>query len=633
MGVDIGPKIGIDGEKEFRNQLRQLNQEVKTFGSELKAAAASAEAGADAEEALTKQKAALEKQIVSQNKKLETLKERLAKATKAYGENSVEALALAQKTSDAEAELYKMQSSLKKVTGELDDMQGEAKDAAKAVDDLGDNVKDAGNSVSRGGLAGALDKLKQKLGIGKKDMKDFGDEAKDAAKDVKGFGDEAKGAAKDLGSSGLGGALDELKGLLGGGALGDIVTKGLGIGTVVTGVKELVGGMMDLVTETQEYRKIMASLEVSSQNAGYSAEETKETYLQFYEVLGDQQTAATATANLQALGLGQKELTDVVNAAIGAWSTYGDSIPIDGLMESVNETIKCGQVTGTFADVLNWAADENETFGLKLKENIEFEKLSDKELEKLSDSQRAQYEQTKAQYEATEEYNEALADCTSAEDYFNLALQECTAESERADLVVNYMTESLSKQGEAWRENNEDITSVNRATAEYDDALAELGETLAPVATAFMKFATGTIRAVISAIKEAVTWFKNLGTAANKASGLAADSNYKGSSSYKGTTTNGSHALGLDYVPWDGYTAELHKGEMILTAAEARTLRRQMQRSGGSIESIFRSASGGSSSGTAQTIQIVVQSVLDGKVLGETVTKVQAQMRRAGGMA
>jgi hypothetical protein len=33
---------------------------------------------------------------------------------------------------------------------------------------------------------------------------------------------------------------------------------------------------------------------------------------------------------------------------------------------------------------------------------------------------------------------------------------------------------------------------------------------------------------------------------------------------------NGSHANGLDYVPFDGYRAELHKGERVLTASQAR---------------------------------------------------------------
>lgn len=36
---------------------------------------------------------------------------------------------------------------------------------------------------------------------------------------------------------------------------------------------------------------------------------------------------------------------------------------------------------------------------------------------------------------------------------------------------------------------------------------------------------------------------------------------------------NGSHANGLDYVPFDGYIAELHKGEMVVPAAQASSLR------------------------------------------------------------
>ena len=36
------------------------------------------------------------------------------------------------------------------------------------------------------------------------------------------------------------------------------------------------------------------------------------------------------------------------------------------------------------------------------------------------------------------------------------------------------------------------------------------------------------------------------------------------------TYVHGSHADGLDYVPFDGYIARLHRGERVLTAEEAR---------------------------------------------------------------
>ena len=77
---------------------------------------------------------------------------------------------------------------------------------------------------------------------------------------------------------------------------------------------------------------------------------------------------------------------------------------------------------------------------------------------------------------------------------------------------------------------------------------------------------------------------------------------------------NGSHAAGLSYVPFDGYIAELHKGERVLTADEARGYNN-------------RSNSGYDE----RPIKIVVQSVLDGKVIGETAYNYNRRKARAGG--
>ena len=136
-----------------------------------------------------------------------------------------------------------------------------------------------------------------------------------------------------------------------------------GISTAAAGI---VAATAATVPATAEYRKIMGSLEVSSQNAGYTAEQTAESYRTLYGVLADDQTAATTTANLQALGLSQEELSTVIEGTIGAWATYGDSIPIDGLAESINETVKTSTVTGTFADMLNWAGTSEDAFNEKL---------------------------------------------------------------------------------------------------------------------------------------------------------------------------------------------------------------------------------------------------------------------------
>ena len=78
---------------------------------------------------------------------------------------------------------------------------------------------------------------------------------------------------------------------------------------------------------------------------------------------------------------------------------------------------------------------------------------------------------------------------------------------------------------------------------------------------------------------------------------------------------NGSHAGGLNYVPFDGYIAELHMGERVLTAAEARGYNNRSNNSGYD----------------ERPIKIVVQSVLDGKVIGETAYNYNRRKARAGG--
>lgn len=231
---------------------------------------------------------------------------------------------------------------------------------------------------------------------------------------------------------------------------GDILSANM----IADAAKGIVSSIKSVVEETKEYRKIMGTLETSSQAAGYSAEETGEAYNRLFGVLADEQSAATTLANLQALGLSQSDLLDLIDNTIGGWAKYGDSIPIDGLAEAINETVRAGQVTGTFADIINWGAKEGETYGVKLREATE----------------------------ANEEWNQSVEDCETAEDFFNLALSECSSEAERLDLIMQAMSnQGLADMADAWKSNNADIVQANEAQAEYSAMLGELGEKAAPV--------------------------------------------------------------------------------------------------------------------------------------------------------
>lgn len=61
MATNIGPKLGIDGEKEFRDALYNINQQLKTLGSEMKAVTSEFEDNADSQESLAKQAQVLNK--------------------------------------------------------------------------------------------------------------------------------------------------------------------------------------------------------------------------------------------------------------------------------------------------------------------------------------------------------------------------------------------------------------------------------------------------------------------------------------------------------------------------------------------------------------------------------------------
>lgn len=374
MAADIGARIGIDGEKAFRDSLNAINSQLKNLDSEMKAVVSQFADVEDSEEAAAAKGDVLQRSVTATadkislleaqsqraRAKLDDLGAELSRVSREFGENSQEAIKAQNAYNRQVTTVNKLESQINGAKTNLNKMQKEMKTAGKSAEDMGDEFTEAG-----------------------KDAEKMGSSLKDAF---------------------MGGA-------------------------VVGAIQGIVSGISSLVESTAEYRKIMGTLEVSSQKAGYTAEETTQTYEQLFGVLGDNQQAATATANLQALGLSQEQLTELTNGAIGAWATYGDSIPIDGLAEAINETIKAGQVTGSFADVLNWAG--------------------------------------------------------TSEDDFNAKLAAAADPAERANLVLTELSsQGLPQAAEAWRQNNDSIVQANLATEAMSQATAGLAEMLSPIASA-----------------------------------------------------------------------------------------------------------------------------------------------------
>lgn len=488
--VEIGGDVsGLD------KALSGVNKNIKDTQSELKDVEKLLKLDPTNTELLRQKQELLAKSVVETGEKLETLKkanEQAAESVKKYDAWKAAYDPIQSEIEDTKkklADLKVAQKEALEIEGadgeEYKRLQNEISDTSKQLKELKQQAEEVstefGNPISHSqynalqreiiatesefnGLRTQAEKTENSIkGIDDKALRDVADAADDAEKELKEAGSEASNFG------------DYLK-----------------AGAIVEGAKGIVSSLKDVSEESKEYMKIMGSLEVSSAQAGYSAEQTAAVYKKLYGVLADEQTSATTVANLQALNLSQEELISLTDLAIGAWSKYGDSIPIDGLAEAINETVRTGQVTGVLADVLNWGTKEGEDFGLTLKQNIQFTELSSKELEKLTDREKADYEAKKAQYEAIEAYNASISEAVNAEDKFNLVLADAGSEAERVNLIMNTLSnQGLASASEAWKKNNEALVESNEANADMQEQLAQLGETLLPVFTQLTEVAAG----------------------------------------------------------------------------------------------------------------------------------------------
>lgn len=297
-----------------------------------------------------------------------------------------------------------------------------------------------------------------------------------------------------------------------------------GLAAMAAAATAAVTSIVALAESTREYRTEMAKLDTAFQNNGFSAEAATKTYEELQSVVGETGQAVEAANHIAALAKNEEDLAKWTEIATGVYARWGASLSIESLTEAANETLRVGQVTGALADSLNWAAAEGETYGVTMKKNIAFTKLSEKELAKLSKTQRAEYKAREEQYTAIEEWNKAVEEAASAEDYFNLALQQCSTEQERQQLITDTLTDLYGDAATQFKKTNKEVIESNKATEEWNKATAKLGKTVEPVMTDIKKLGVTLLKdmekplqniatyiqtKVIPAIKNISKWVKN----------------------------------------------------------------------------------------------------------------------------
>lgn len=113
MAADIGPKIGIDGEKEFRDALNSMGQQLKTLGTEMKAVTSAFDVDNNSQKKLASQSDILSRQLEVQQQRITEIQKALDYARQNYAENSNEVQRWQQSLNNATADMNKTKAAIK----------------------------------------------------------------------------------------------------------------------------------------------------------------------------------------------------------------------------------------------------------------------------------------------------------------------------------------------------------------------------------------------------------------------------------------------------------------------------------------------------------------------------------------
>lgn len=382
MPVNIGPKIGIDGEKEFRQNLNSISQQLKTLGTEMKAVTSAFDANDKSQENLANQSQVLTEQLSLQEKRIEEIQKALDHARANYDENSNEVQRWQQAMNNAVTELNKTRSQLSKVQSEMDGTEDSTKDLTDALNDVG------------------------------------------------GASEKASGGLSSMTV-----------------AMGNLISSG--IQAAASAVADLVSSLWNLDESTEEYRVAQGKLNTAFEAAGSNANMAAYAYGEFYKILGDTDTATEASQLLSKLTTDGEDIAYWTHIAAGVFGEFGDSLPIEGLIEASNETAKTAQVTGVLADALNWVGISEDAV------------------------------------------NEKLASMSDA--------------TERADYLMNLLMDTYDGSADAFWKNNEALTASREAQTKWMDTLSKLGTTVQTVKTNLISEFLPSIASVANAFNGMLT--------------------------------------------------------------------------------------------------------------------------------
>nr|DAP11979.1 MAG TPA: minor tail protein [Bacteriophage sp.] len=260
-------------------------------------------------------------------------------------------------------------------------------------------------------------------------------ESKQAGEAFDEMGDAAQKSEKDMKSLSVGGV-----------ALGTV------LGNVATKLLELAGNaatfLTDAVEETKEFRSDLSKLEQNAKAAGTGIDDVTDDLEYFVAITDETDSSVEALSNLLKAGFTGETLTDAVNNLSGAVVAFPDTLKIESLADSLQETLATGEATGQYGELL-------ERLGVNLED-------------------------------------------------FNKGLQKCTTSAEKQQYAVDILAKNgMADLNAQYKEANADLIAYSTAQTRYTETLSKVGAAMQPVMTALTDTKTLLLEGMIPALETA----------------------------------------------------------------------------------------------------------------------------------
>ena len=585
----IETNLKLTGEKEFNQQMKALNNGLKTTKSDMAALTAEFDGNTDSVEFLASKQKLLQSSLDQHRNKVSALNTQYEKAKEVLGENSATTQKYKQQLNSAKVAMYQAEKATKANADALDEATKVSKKytpvttrMSNAVATTKDNISALASNAKS--AAHNIPVLGEAMDVAKASAKALGKAVDASGKALKGMGNVAGATAKGT-----------LK--VAGGA-----AKGIGAisAASVAGVAALGTAAVAILAKMASFAKEAADAAKAAKEAGEPLTDDQKKWLAFSEQLdaaeASVQTAKTALGNVlmpalsELAGKGATFLTDFsqdLDAAAGDTSEQGKVIAkyivqlAQDIIAELPEFVEAGKglfkglgeglsenkdelfdsVFGLLMDLLNFIIDyapELATGAIELVEKLVQGLTEDGGPELVGSAvemvsliiqglAKAAPDLIPAAVELVGQLLIALI--AAAPDLILAGLELVYGIIQGIfnsfDDIKNAVTQIIETAKEAFGEKGDEFKKIG------SDILDKLKQGLLDGWEAFTK------------------WFSNLWDS------LFGDKEVKVDVTGTPNTADvdGSHAGGLRYVPFNDYVARLHQGEMVLTRAEADAYR------------------------------------------------------------